>query len=146
MPGVAKVLPAIHLPMTVWANTRSADEARILGVLERIGIGRNFQRAITSTDAGARKPAAQFFRYALQMRMESGGSLICLQSTQHRCHWREFNSFAKFLSPTFVAHLFPYVVLPDLSEPLLAPWLVRDRRERSTMEEASHRLHCRMTG
>jgi hypothetical protein len=132
--------------MTVWANTRSADEARILGVLERIGIGRNFQRAITSTDAGARKPAAQFFRYALQMRMESGGSLICLQSTRHRCHWREFNSFAKFLSPTFVAHLYPLHCVTRSFGTVAGPWLVRDRRERSTMEGASHRLHCRMTG
>jgi|SRR5208283_1840727 len=34
------------------------------------------------------------------------------------------NSFANFLSPSFAAHLYPYILLPGLSEVLLALWLV----------------------
>jgi len=34
------------------------------------------------------------------------------------------NSFANFLSPSSAAHLYPYILLPGLSEVLLALWLV----------------------
>jgi Domain of unknown function (DUF4386) len=34
------------------------------------------------------------------------------------------NSVANFLSPSFAAHLFPYILLPGLAEPLLALWLL----------------------
>jgi len=34
------------------------------------------------------------------------------------------NSFANFLSPTFAAHLLPYILIPGVAELLLALWLV----------------------
>jgi hypothetical protein len=34
------------------------------------------------------------------------------------------NSFAHLLSPSLAAHLYPYILLPGLAEPLLALWLV----------------------
>jgi hypothetical protein len=34
------------------------------------------------------------------------------------------NSFANFLSPSFATHLYPYILLPGLSEVLLALWLI----------------------
>jgi uncharacterized protein DUF4386 len=38
------------------------------------------------------------------------------------CHL--INTFANSLSPSFAAHLFPYILLPGLSEVLLALWLI----------------------
>ncbi len=35
-----------------------------------------------------------------------------------------FNSFANFLSPSFAAYLYPYILFPGRSEVLLARWLV----------------------
>jgi FMN phosphatase YigB (HAD superfamily) len=65
MPGVSAVLPQIALPLALWANTRLAAEAEVRGWLERAGLGGLFCWVITSVDAGARKPAPQFFQYAL---------------------------------------------------------------------------------
>jgi FMN phosphatase YigB (HAD superfamily) len=65
MPGVSDVLPQIVLPMALWANTRGAAETDVRGWLERAGLNRLFRWVITSVDAGARKPAPQFFHYAL---------------------------------------------------------------------------------
>lgn len=65
MPGVADVLPRLTLPLAVWANTRTAREGAVRDWLDRAGVGSYFQWVITSVDAGARKPAAEFFRYAL---------------------------------------------------------------------------------
>jgi HAD superfamily hydrolase (TIGR01509 family) len=65
MPGVAEVLPQIALPLALWANTRGAAETDVRGWLERAGLSRLFRWVITSVDAGARKPAPQFFQYAL---------------------------------------------------------------------------------
>jgi FMN phosphatase YigB (HAD superfamily) len=65
MPGVAEVLPQIALPMALWANTRVAAETEMREWLERAGLGALFRWVITSVDAGARKPAPQFFQYAL---------------------------------------------------------------------------------
>jgi len=65
MPGVSDVLPQLTLPLAVWANTRVAAEADVRGWLDRAGLGRFFQWVITSVDAGVRKPAPAFFRYAL---------------------------------------------------------------------------------
>jgi len=65
MPGVADVLPRMTLPLAVWANTRVAVEADVRGWLERAGLGPLFKWVITSVDAGARKPAPEFFEYAL---------------------------------------------------------------------------------
>ncbi len=65
MPGVADVLPQLTLPLALWANTRVAQEAVVRGWLDRAGFGPLFQWVVTSVDAGARKPASEFFRYAL---------------------------------------------------------------------------------
>jgi putative hydrolase of the HAD superfamily len=65
MPGVPYVLSHVPGPLAVWANTRSAGEAEVRGWLKRAGIDRFFSWVITSTDAGARKPARAFFDYAL---------------------------------------------------------------------------------
>jgi FMN phosphatase YigB (HAD superfamily) len=65
MPGVADVLPQLPLPLALWANTRVARETEVRDWLGRAGLGLLFQWVITSVDAGARKPAPEFFRYAL---------------------------------------------------------------------------------
>src|SRR3954467_14148288 len=65
MPDVSEVLPQVALPLALWANTRVASEADVRGWLERAGLSAFFRWVITSVDAEARKPAAQFFQYAL---------------------------------------------------------------------------------
>jgi phosphoglycolate phosphatase-like HAD superfamily hydrolase len=65
MPGVSEVLPQLVLPLALWANTSVATESEVRGWLERAGLGHLFWWVITSVDAGARKPAPEFFRYAL---------------------------------------------------------------------------------
>ena len=65
MPGVREALGAIALPLAVWANTREGDERHVRAWLTRAGLGGVFSWVITSTDAGARKPSARFFAYAL---------------------------------------------------------------------------------
>src|SRR3989442_1621552 len=65
MPGVADVLPRLTLPLAVWANTRVAAEAAVRGWLDRAGLGPLFHWVVTSVDAGVRKPAPEFFQYAL---------------------------------------------------------------------------------
>ena len=65
MPGVLEVLPQIALPLALWANTRVAAETEVRGWLKRADLSRLFRWVITSVDAGARKPAPQFFQYAL---------------------------------------------------------------------------------
>ena len=65
MPGVADVLPRLTLPLAVWANTRVDAEAAVRDWLDRAGLGSLFQWVITSVDARARKPAPEFFQYAL---------------------------------------------------------------------------------
>jgi FMN phosphatase YigB (HAD superfamily) len=65
MPGVADVLPQLTLPLALWANTRVARETVVRGWLDRAGFGPLFQWVVTSVDAAARKPAPEFFQYAL---------------------------------------------------------------------------------
>jgi HAD superfamily hydrolase (TIGR01493 family) len=65
MPGVADVLPQLALPLAVWANTRVVGEAAVRDWLDRARLG-PFQWVITSVEAGARKPAPEFFQYALE--------------------------------------------------------------------------------
>ena len=65
MPGVVNAMSNISLPLAVWANTRNAGEAAIREWLQRAGLNQLFVSVITSVDAGARKPAPQFFKYAL---------------------------------------------------------------------------------
>jgi FMN phosphatase YigB (HAD superfamily) len=65
MPGVREALGAIPLPLAVWANTREGDERHVRAWLRRAGLDGVFSWVITSIDAGARKPSARFFSYAL---------------------------------------------------------------------------------
>ena len=65
MPGVSEMLPHMTLPLALWANTRDATEPDVRRWLDRAGFGRFFHWVITSVDAGVRKPAPEFFRYAL---------------------------------------------------------------------------------
>ncbi len=65
MPGVSEVLPQLAFPLALWANTRQAQESDIRAWLERAGFGHLFRWIATSIDAGARKPAPEFFAYAL---------------------------------------------------------------------------------
>lgn len=65
MPGVADVLPQLTLPLILWANTRVARKTVVRGWLDRAGLGPLFRCVVTSVDAGARKPAPEFFQYAL---------------------------------------------------------------------------------
>jgi FMN phosphatase YigB (HAD superfamily) len=65
MPGVSEMLPLMTPPLAVWANTSVAAEAGVRGWLDRAGLAGLFQWVITSVDARARKPAAEFFQYAL---------------------------------------------------------------------------------
>jgi FMN phosphatase YigB (HAD superfamily) len=65
MPGVSDVLPHMTVPLAVWANTRLAAETEVRRWLDRAGLGRLFHWVITSVDAGIRKPAPEFFQYAL---------------------------------------------------------------------------------
>ena len=65
MPGVAEALPRLTLPLAIWANTRIVTEAAVRDWLNRAGLGALFRWVVTSVDAGARKPAPEFFQYAL---------------------------------------------------------------------------------
>jgi putative hydrolase of the HAD superfamily len=65
MPGVMETLPRLDLPLALWANTRVAVEADVRRWLDRAGLARFFRCVITSVDAGARKPAPEFFTFAL---------------------------------------------------------------------------------
>jgi FMN phosphatase YigB (HAD superfamily) len=65
MPGVREILPEISLPMAVWANTRSAGHNAMLERLRAAQIEQHFSSVATSVDAGFRKPAPQFFTFAL---------------------------------------------------------------------------------
>jgi FMN phosphatase YigB (HAD superfamily) len=65
MPGVREVLPQIDLPMSVWANTRSMGEAELRQKLQETRLLQHFSAVVTSIDAGFRKPAAEFFDFAL---------------------------------------------------------------------------------
>jgi len=65
MPGVSEALPRISVPLAVWANTRTANEAELRRYLDRGGIGNLFRWVVTSVDAGFRKPESGFFDVAL---------------------------------------------------------------------------------
>jgi len=67
MPGVNETLPALLLPLALWANTRDADERDVRTRLRKAGLEQYFQWVVTSVDAGARKPSAGFFDYALSV-------------------------------------------------------------------------------
>src|SRR4051812_27505806 len=65
MPGALHAVSRISLPMAVWANTRLAAESDVRAYLDRAGLKGFFSSVVTSVDAGARKPTAQFFEFAL---------------------------------------------------------------------------------
>jgi len=66
MPDVIETLPRIPVPLAVWANTRTATGNDLQQFRDRAGIGRFFAWVVTSVDAGFRKPAPQFFDFALR--------------------------------------------------------------------------------
>jgi putative hydrolase of the HAD superfamily len=66
MPGVLEVLPQLTLPLLLWANTRVADRLMVSQWLQRAGLAQFFRYVVTSVDAGTRKPAPEFFDYALR--------------------------------------------------------------------------------
>ena len=66
MPDVGDILPRLPIPLAVWANTHTAAGADLRNFLDRAGIGRFFAWVVTSVDAGFRKPAPQFFDFALR--------------------------------------------------------------------------------
>jgi FMN phosphatase YigB (HAD superfamily) len=66
MPEVSEILPQISMPLAVWANTRTATGSDLQQFLDRAGIGRFFAWVVTSVDAGFRKPAPQFFDFAVR--------------------------------------------------------------------------------
>jgi FMN phosphatase YigB (HAD superfamily) len=66
MPEVPEILLRIPVPMAVWANTRTAIGSDLQRFLDRAGIGRFFAWVVTSVDAEFRKPAPQFFDFALR--------------------------------------------------------------------------------
>jgi FMN phosphatase YigB (HAD superfamily) len=65
MPGAAAVLSLLRPPLFLWANTRVAGETAVRHWLKRAGLASTFQCVVTSIEAGARKPAPEFFQYAL---------------------------------------------------------------------------------
>jgi hypothetical protein len=88
MPGASEVLPHLALPLALGANTRLPRESDLRGWLERAGFGGLFRWVITSVDAGARKPATQFFRVrASTVWTRQRGCPLYRQSAEHRCGW-----------------------------------------------------------
>jgi HAD superfamily hydrolase (TIGR01509 family) len=65
MPGVREVLPQLHQPMAVWANTRAAGETELRRRLHDAQLEQYFSCVVTSIDAGFRKPTPEFFQFAL---------------------------------------------------------------------------------
>ncbi len=65
MPEVSEILPRMSIPLAVWANTCTASGAELHRFLDRAGIGQFFAWVVTSVDAGFRKPAPEFFDFAL---------------------------------------------------------------------------------
>ena len=67
MPGVREALTGLAPPVAIWANTRRAHAEDVWRWLERAGLAAHITWVATSVDAGARKPAREFFDYALRM-------------------------------------------------------------------------------
>lgn len=65
MPEVSETLARMPVPLAVWANTRTATGNDLQRFLDRAGIG-GVAWVVTSVDAGFRKPAPQFFEFALR--------------------------------------------------------------------------------
>jgi FMN phosphatase YigB (HAD superfamily) len=127
MPGVREVLPQISLPMAVWANTRTAGEMEVRRLLKIACIEQYFSCVVTSVDAGFRKPAAEFFHFALMKSnfQKHDVLFVCNQLNTDvlgaeafgiRTAWlsgAEFRSQDETLSPDQVR---PTFNLPRLSE------------------------------
>jgi len=67
MPGVREALTGLAHPVAIWANTRRANAEDVWRWLQRTGLAAHVTWVVTSVDAGARKPAREFFDYALRM-------------------------------------------------------------------------------
>jgi putative hydrolase of the HAD superfamily len=67
MPGVRDALAELTLPVAIWANTRAANADDLRRWLQRAGLAAHVTWVVTSVDAGARKPAREFFDYALRL-------------------------------------------------------------------------------
>ena len=65
MPGVIETLPRVGLPIGLWCNSRRAKEPGLRHWLKRAGLNQYFRWVVTSVDAGYRKPAREFFDYAV---------------------------------------------------------------------------------
>ena len=65
MPGVRDALAGVSVPIAIWANTRVANAADLRRWLDRAGLSDRVRWIVTSIDAGARKPAREFFDRAL---------------------------------------------------------------------------------
>jgi putative hydrolase of the HAD superfamily len=65
MPGAGEAVRSLTFPLALWANTHGAREGEVRAWLERAGLGHRFDWVITSPDAGYRKPAPEFFAYAV---------------------------------------------------------------------------------
>ncbi len=77
MPGVRQALADLTLPVAIWANTRRADADDVWRWLRRTGIASHVTWVVTSVDAGVRKPAREFFDFALRtMNMDADAVLF----------------------------------------------------------------------
>ena len=66
MPGVAETIPRLKIDLGIWANTKKAGEAGVRHWLKKAKLDAYFKWVVTSSEAGYRKPAAEFFDYALR--------------------------------------------------------------------------------
>ena len=65
MPGVEEALNGLAHPLALWTNTGGARQNEVRAWLNRTGFGHRFDWVVTSPDAGYRKPAPEFFAYAV---------------------------------------------------------------------------------
>lgn len=76
MPGARHALEQLSLPLAVWANTRIAQASDIWQWLDRAALPEYVRWVATSIDAGARKPDAAFFTFALDLMELSAGDVL----------------------------------------------------------------------
>ena len=134
MPGVRDVLPQIGVPMAVWANTRTAAETEVRRLLRITGIEQYFACVVTSVDAGFRKPAAEFFQFALTKGNFARDSVlfVCNQLNTDvlgaeafgiRTAWLSGPEFRSEDETTTLDDVKPTFILSGLKE---LPWLLQE--------------------